>query len=53
MQKQSCVNWPEIAYECQYYDQAHLINEFKSFSGLSPKKYFENENAKGLRVEVA
>jgi len=53
MQKQSSVNWSEIAYECQYYDQAHLINDFKSFSGLSPKKYFDNENANGLRVEVA
>jgi len=53
LQKKSSVNWSEIAYECQYYDQAHLINDFKSFSGLSPKKYFENENAKGLRVEVA
>ncbi len=51
LQKKRNVNWPEIAYECQYYDQAHLINEFKSFSGLSPKKYFENENASGLRVE--
>ena len=52
LQKKRNVNWPEVAYECQYYDQAHLINEFKSFSGLSPKKYFENENASGLRVEL-
>lgn len=51
LQRKRSVNWPEVAYECQYYDQAHLINEFKSFSGLSPKKYFENENATGLRVE--
>lgn len=53
LQKRSLVNWPQVAYECQYYDQAHLINDFKSFSGISPKKYFENENASGLRVEVA
>jgi AraC-like DNA-binding protein len=53
LQRKRSVNWPEVAYECQNYDQAHLINEFKSFSGLSPKKYFENENATGLRVEYA
>ena len=44
------VNWPEVAYDCHYYDQAHLINDFKHFSGFSPKKYHENENASGLRV---
>ncbi|WP_167353184.1 helix-turn-helix domain-containing protein [Pedobacter steynii] len=27
----------EIAYLNQYYDQAHLIKDFKSFSGHSPK----------------
>ena len=53
IQEQPSVNWPGIAYECQYYDQAHLINDFKHFSGLSPKKYYENENATGLRVKVA
>lgn len=53
IQGQPIVNWPQIAYECNYYDQAHLINDFKSFSGLSPKKYYDHDNATGLRVEVA
>ena len=52
LQKQALINWPQIANECQYYDQAHLINDFKTFSGLSPKKYYENENATGLRVRL-
>ncbi|MBS1681288.1 MAG: helix-turn-helix transcriptional regulator [Bacteroidetes bacterium] len=25
-----------IAYECGYYDQAHFIKEFKSYSGITP-----------------
>jgi len=50
IQNKEKVNWPQVAFECQYYDQAHLINEFKTFSGLSPRKYFNNENAQGLRV---
>jgi len=31
----------DLAYECGYSDQSHFINEFKSISGHSPKKYFE------------
>jgi AraC-like DNA-binding protein len=27
-----------IAYECGYYDQAHFIKEFKSFTGLVPSQ---------------
>lgn len=33
----------EIAYACGYYDQSHFINEFRQFSGYTPKEYFWNE----------
>jgi AraC-type DNA-binding domain-containing proteins len=33
----------EIAYSCGYYDQSHFINDFREFSGYSPKEYFWNE----------
>ncbi|MES2679503.1 MAG: helix-turn-helix domain-containing protein [Bacteroidota bacterium] len=29
-----------IAYEGDYYDQAHFIKDFKEFTGMSPKKFF-------------
>jgi AraC-like DNA-binding protein len=32
-------NWAALAVECGYFDQAHLINEFRTFSGLSPTRY--------------
>ncbi len=31
--------WARIAGDCGYYDQAHFIHDFRSFSGLSPTRY--------------
>ena len=33
------VGWADLALECGYYDQAHLIRDFRAFSGLSPSAY--------------
>ena len=33
-----------LANEMGFYDQAHFIKEFKDFSGLTPKEYFEQNN---------
>ncbi|MES2689422.1 MAG: helix-turn-helix domain-containing protein, partial [Bacteroidota bacterium] len=29
-----------VAYEGEYYDQAHFIKDFKEFTGLSPKQFY-------------
>jgi AraC-like DNA-binding protein len=31
-----------IAYDCGYFDQAHFIKDFKSFTGLTPSAYQKN-----------
>ncbi len=49
VQNRKQFNWTQLAYEFNYYDQAHLINEFKSFSGISPKEYCRNKIS-GLRI---
>ena len=33
--------WPSVAVACGYYDQSHMINEFRRFTGMSPAAYFE------------
>lgn len=43
-------DWPELAYRFGYYDQAHLINDFKYFSGCSPKYYLKNNIVDGQRL---
>ena len=33
------LDWPQLALELGYFDQAHLINDFKSITGYSPTQY--------------
>ncbi len=33
------VNWASVAVGCGYFDQAHLIHDFRAFSGIRPTQY--------------
>lgn len=37
-------NLTNIAYQSDYYDQAHFIKDFKEFTGTSPREFLGNEN---------
>jgi len=32
-------DWAQLAVECGYYDQSHLIHEFRALTGLCPTQY--------------
>lgn len=36
------MNWTSIAYEAGYFDQMHLIKDFKRFSGTAPKIFIDH-----------
>lgn len=37
------LTYTQISYDCGYFDQAHLIREFKKHSGYSPTAYFNKK----------
>jgi AraC-like DNA-binding protein len=39
------IDWTALALDCGYFDQAHLIHEFREFSGLTPTAYEAHRTA--------
>ncbi|WP_034043758.1 AraC family transcriptional regulator [Wocania ichthyoenteri] len=37
-------NLTSIAYESEYFDQAHFTKDFKEFTGINPKEFLGNES---------
>jgi methylphosphotriester-DNA--protein-cysteine methyltransferase len=37
--RRSEVDWAQVALDGGYYDQSHLIHDFRGFSGLTPATY--------------
>jgi AraC-like DNA-binding protein len=35
-------DWSDLSFLAGYFDQAHFIKSFKSFTGLTPEQYFRN-----------
>ncbi|GGG90983.1 DUF6597 domain-containing transcriptional factor [Silvibacterium dinghuense] len=39
VQRTRCMDWPQMALACGYYDQPHFIHDFRAFSGFTPTEY--------------
>lgn len=44
IENRETIRWGDIARESGYYDQAHLIHDFKFFSGFTPKAYLNRKS---------
>ena len=44
IEQRKAVSWTIISQDCGFYDQAHFINDFKSFSGFTPEEYVRSKN---------
>src|SRR5215204_1359626 len=46
-------NWTSIAYECGYYDQMHMIKEFRRFANLNPSDLLQlNTDFTRPRIDI-
>jgi AraC-like DNA-binding protein len=44
----SAPDWADVAVECGYFDQSHLIHDFQTFSGLSPTEFHRQRSERLL-----
>ena len=44
-------NWAELAVTCGYFDQSHLIRDFKEFSGSTPTIYSAQQHHRDARLK--
>lgn len=44
IEQRTQVDWSLISQDCGFYDQAHFINDFKFFSGFTPREYLKLKN---------
>jgi len=46
------VAWADVALDCGFYDQAHLIHEFQALTGKSPARYRDELDAVTRQVDA-
>lgn len=47
------ISWTKIAYECNYFDQMHLIRDFKQFAGVAPGIIEQELNGLPFRLQAS
>lgn len=50
IERGGALEWPQIALECGYYDQAHFIRDFRVFAGCTPVELADSMVGPSFRV---
>jgi AraC-like DNA-binding protein len=50
-EKREAPDWAELAVACGYFDQSHLIKDFKEFSGSTPNLYSAQQQSGDARLK--
>jgi AraC-like DNA-binding protein len=45
-------DWARVAAACEYFDQSHLIRDFRAFSGLTPEAYLRQRSEYAVHSHV-
>lgn len=46
------VDWMDVVFTCGYFDQAHLIHEFRAFADCTPTEYLSQRGFHPCHVEL-
>lgn len=44
------INWADMVFQFGYYDQAHMINEFKKATDISPAMFMKHKNREIFKI---
>ncbi|NJO43701.1 MAG: AraC family transcriptional regulator [Cyanobacteria bacterium RU_5_0] len=47
------IDWMDIAFTCGYFDQAHLIHDFRTFANCTPTEYVAKRGFHPCHVELS
>lgn len=50
--RREAVDWAAVAADCGFYDQPHLVREFRVFSGLTPGQYLAQQGPWANHVPI-